>query len=124
MLKKLTLILTTAFLITACGSNSENTEAKDAGSINSDKVYKLKLAATWGPTLTPFIDANRNMAKLAEEMSNGRLKIQVDPSNKHKSALGILDLVKSGQYDMGHTASYYYKGKDIATIPFTAMPLV
>lgn len=122
MLKKLTLILATTALITACGSNSKTTESTDAGSAQPDKVYKLKLAATWGPTLTPFIDATQNMAKMAEEMSNGRLKIQVDPSNKHKSALGILDLVKSGQYDMGHTASYYYKGKDIATVPFTAMP--
>ncbi len=86
------------------------------------KVYKLKLATTWGPTLSPFIDAPRNMAKLAEEMSDGRLKIRVDASNKHKAALGILDMVKGGQYDMGHTASYYWKGKDINTMPFSTMP--
>ncbi len=122
MLKKLTLVLATALVMTACGGESEKKSSAEAGSAQPDKVYKLKLAATWGPTLTPFIDATQNMAKMAEEMSNGRLKIQVDPSNKHKSALGILDLVKSGQYDMGHTASYYYKGKDINTIPFTAMP--
>ena len=86
------------------------------------KVYKLKLATTWGPTLSPFIDAPRNMAKIAEEMSDGRLKIRVDASNKHKAALGILDMVKGGQYDMGHTASYYWKGKDINTMPFSTMP--
>jgi len=86
------------------------------------KVYKLKLATTWGPTLSPFIDAPRNMAKIAEEMSDGRLKIRVDASNKHKAALGILDMVKGGQYDMGHSASYYWKGKDINTLPFSTMP--
>ncbi len=86
------------------------------------KVYKWKLATTWGPTLHPFIDAPLNMAKMVEEMSDGRLKIRVDASNKHKAALGILDMVKGGQYEMGHSASYYWKGKDINTLPFSTMP--
>ncbi|AXX85874.1 TRAP transporter substrate-binding protein [Malaciobacter marinus] len=87
-----------------------------------DKVYKWKLATTWGSTLSPFIDAPTNMAKLAKEMSNGRLDIRVDAANKHKAPLGILDMVKGGQYEMGHSASYYWKGKDINTLPFTTMP--
>ncbi|MCP4969182.1 MAG: ABC transporter substrate-binding protein [Arcobacter sp.] len=91
-------------------------------SIAKDKVYKWKLATTWGPTLSPFIDAPKNMAKLVKKMSNGRLIIRIDASNKHKAALGILDMVKGGQYDMGHSASYYWKGKDINTMPFTTMP--
>ncbi|XPV68441.1 MAG: TRAP transporter substrate-binding protein [Halarcobacter sp.] len=88
----------------------------------AQRVYKLRLATTWGPTLHPLIDAARNMASLAEELSDGKLKIKVDPANIHKSPLGILDMVKGGQYDLGHTASYYWKGKDIATLPFTSMP--
>lgn len=88
----------------------------------NDKVYKLSMATTWGETATPLIDAANNMAKLANEMSNGRLEIKVDSANKHKSPLGVLDMVKGGQYDMGHTASYYWKGKDINTLPFTSMP--
>ena len=91
-------------------------------SLAKDKVYKWKLATTWGPTLSPFIDAPKNMAKLVKEMSNGRLIIRVDASNKHKAAFGILDMVKGGQYDMGHSASYYWKGKDINLLPFTTMP--
>ncbi|MBU3014301.1 TRAP transporter substrate-binding protein DctP [Poseidonibacter lekithochrous] len=87
-----------------------------------EKVYKLKMATTWSKTTTPLIDAATNMAKLAEEMSQGRLMIRVDSSNKHKAPLGILDMVKGGQYDIGHSASYYWKGKDINTLPFTSMP--
>lgn len=88
----------------------------------NDKVYKLSMATTWGETATPLIDAANNMARLANEMSDGRLEIKVDSANKHKSPLGVLDMVKGGQYDMGHTASYYWKGKDINTLPFTSMP--
>ncbi|WP_121627740.1 TRAP transporter substrate-binding protein [Poseidonibacter antarcticus] len=87
-----------------------------------DKVYKLKLATTWGKTTRPLIDTTMNMVKLAEEMSDGRLKIRVDTADKHKAPFGILDMVKAGQYDMGHSASYYWKGKDINTLPFTSMP--
>ncbi len=91
-------------------------------SFAKEKVYKLKLATTWGPTLSPLIDSAKNMADMAKKMSNGRLIIKIDASNKHKAPLGILDMVKGGQYDMGHSASYYWKGKDIATLPFTSMP--
>lgn len=104
--------LMVATLLTGLSSNA----------IAKEKVYKWKLATTWGPTLSPFIDAPRKMAKMVEEMSNGRLIIRVDASNKHKSAFGILDMVKGGQYDMGHSASYYWKGKDISTVPLTTMP--
>lgn len=91
-------------------------------SFAKEKVYKLKLATTWGPTLSPFIDTPKKMAKMVEEMSNGRLIIRVDASNKHKSAFGVFDMVKGGQYDMAHTASYYWKGKDINLLPLTTMP--
>ena len=87
-----------------------------------EKVYKLKMATTWGKAATPLIDTAHNLSKMAEEMSNGRLLIRVDSSNKHKAPLGVFDMVKGGQYDMGHTASYYWKGKDINTLPFTSMP--
>lgn len=88
----------------------------------NDKVYRLKMATTWGPTLSPLIDAANNMALLAKKMSNGRLDIRVDAANKHKAPFGVLDMVKGGQYDIGHSASYYWKGKDINTLPFTSMP--
>jgi len=88
----------------------------------ADKVYRLKLAETWAANFPIFGDAPKNMAAMAEKMSNGRLKITIDSSNKHKAALGIFDMVKAGQYDMGHSSSYYWKGKDINTLFFTTMP--
>ena len=50
-----------------------------------EKVYRLKLAETWGPNTPILGDASKNMAKLAEEMSNGRLQIRIDSANKHKA---------------------------------------
>ncbi|WP_100752547.1 TRAP transporter substrate-binding protein [Vibrio salilacus] len=88
----------------------------------ADKIYRLKLAETWGPNTPILGDASKNMARLAEEMSNGRLVIRIDSANKHKAPLGIFDMVKSGQYDLGHSSSYYWKGKVPNTLYFSSMP--
>ncbi|WP_070971716.1 TRAP transporter substrate-binding protein [Vibrio sonorensis] len=91
-------------------------------SFAADKVYRLTLAETWGPNTPILGDATKNMAKLANEMSNGRLVIRIDSANKHKAPLGIFDMVKSGQYDLGHSSSYYWKGKVPNTLYFSSMP--
>ena len=91
-------------------------------SFAQDKVYRWRLAETWPSNFPIFGDSVKLMAKNVERMSGGRLLITVDSSNKHKSPFGIFDFVKSGQYQMGHTASYYFKGKDINTLFFTTLP--
>lgn len=89
---------------------------------DSDKKVRWKLAETWGPNFPIFGDASKNMAKMVKEMSNGRFIIRIDSSNKHKSPLGIFDFVKTGQYQMGHSGSYYWKGKNFNTLFFTTTP--
>jgi len=91
-------------------------------SLAADKVYKLKLAETWPTNFPIFGDSTKNLAKMVEAMSDGRLKITIDSKNKHKAPFGVFDMVKAGQYDMGHSASYYWKGKDPNTLYFTTMP--
>lgn len=86
------------------------------------KKVKWKLAMTWSSTLTPLASPPIKLAKLLEEMSGGNFTIRVEGAEKHKAALGILDMVKGGQYDMGHSASYYWKGKDMAMVFFTSVP--
>lgn len=94
-----------------------------AQAADCEKKVKWRLAETWPTNFPIFGDAAKNVAADVEAMSGGCFKISVDSKNKHKSALGIFDFVKSGQYQMGHSASYYWKGKDINTLFFTTMPL-
>lgn len=108
-------LLLKAVTVTAIAVFSLNAQA-------DEKVYRLKLAETWGPNTPILGDASKNMAKLADEMSNGRLQIRIDSANKHKAPLGVFDMVKSGQYDLGHSSSYYWKGKVPNTLYFSSMP--
>ncbi len=121
-MKKIIQLLTITTLITTVANAGWFSGDQKEGVNHSDKVYSLKLAETWPTNFPIFGDATKNFKKLAETMSNGRLKIRIDSKNKHKSAFGIFDFVKSGQYDLGHSGSYYWKGKDINTLFFTSMP--
>ena len=87
----------------------------------AEKV-RWKLAMTWSSTLTPLASVAPKLAKMVEEMTDGNFTIRVEGAEKHKAALGILDMVNGGQYEMGHSASYYWKGKDITSIFFTTVP--
>ena len=86
------------------------------------KKVKWKLAMTWPSTLTPLASPPHKIAQMVKDMSGGKFIIQVHGKEKHKAALGILDMVKNKQYEMGHSGSYYWKGKDINTIWFTTVP--
>ncbi|WP_309498996.1 TRAP transporter substrate-binding protein [Sulfurovum sp.] len=94
------------------------------GSLNASdkKVITWKLAQTWGSGMPIFGDAVINMAERVKKMSDGRFIIKIDSANKHKAPLGIYDFVKSGRYQMGHSASYYWKGKDMNTMFFSTVP--
>lgn len=88
----------------------------------AEKKVKWKLAMTWPSTLTPLASPPIKLAQIVSDMTDGNFIIKVDGKEKHKAALGILDMVKGGQYEMGHSASYYWKGKDISTTIFTTVP--
>jgi len=91
-------------------------------SLYAKTTYNLKLATTWPTNMPVFMDAVERFVKNVEEMTAGDIKIRVDTANKHKAAFGVFDMVRAGQYDMAHTASYYWKGKEPATMLFTTTP--
>lgn len=83
----------------------------------------LKLAHVWPKDFPYFATSVSEYADLVSELSDGKIEIKVDSKNKHKAnAGGVFDFVKSGQYDIGQSASYYYGGKDPDTLFFTTMP--
>lgn len=88
----------------------------------AEKKYKLKLATTYESNVPVLGDAPKKFKKLVEDMSDGRIEVRIDYPSKHKAQFSILDLVKNGQYDIGYTAGYFYKGKDAKLMLFTTVP--
>jgi len=86
------------------------------------KKVRWNLATTWNSTLLPLATPPVQVAQMVSDMTGGQFIIKVEGAEKHKAPLEILDMVKGGQYEMGHTASYYWKGKDATTALFTTVP--
>jgi TRAP-type mannitol/chloroaromatic compound transport system substrate-binding protein len=115
------LVLPLAAMMGGCGDQAATAD-KTAQPASPQQSYRLTLAESWPANFPIFGEATQRLAEMVATMSDGRLAISIDSSNKHKAPLGIFDMVKSGQYDIGHSASYYWKGKDPNTLFFTTMP--
>ncbi len=88
----------------------------------SSKVYHWKLAESWPENFPIFGEAVHRLIENVDLFTNGRLKIEVHSKELHKNPLGIFDLVKEEEYQMGHSVSFYWRDKDINTIFFTTVP--
>ena len=88
----------------------------------AEKKVRWKLAMSWSSTLVPLSESGPWLAQMVSDMTGGNFEIRVEGAEKHKAPLGILDMVKGGQYEIGHSASYYWKGKDVTTTFFTTAP--
>ncbi|MCX7933090.1 MAG: TRAP transporter substrate-binding protein DctP [Rhodovarius sp.] len=61
------------------------------------------------------------IAARVAQLTENRFRLQVFPAGEIVGGLQVLDAVQAGTIEAGHTASYYYIGKDISFAPFTAM---
>jgi len=83
---------------------------------------KWRLTASWPKSLDTLYGAPEYMAKRIAELSENKFQIQVFAAGEIVPGLQVLDAVQNGTVEMGHTASYYYFGKDPAFTFGTALP--
>lgn len=88
----------------------------------SNEVFHWKLVTTWPKNFPGLGTAPETFARMANELSNGRLQIKVHGAGELVPALGVFDAVSSGSVQMGHGASYYWKGKVPAAVFYTTVP--
>jgi TRAP-type mannitol/chloroaromatic compound transport system substrate-binding protein len=88
----------------------------------STQQYHWKMVTSW-PKNTPGLGVNaENIARVINEMSGGRLQIHVYGANELVPAMGVFDSVSSGSVEMGHSGSYFWRGKVPAAQFFTSVP--
>ncbi len=94
--------------------------AKDSAA--PQQKYSFKLVTSWPKNFPGLGMAPERLAKIVNEMSNGRLEIKVFGAGELVPAFEVFDAVSSGAADMGHAGAYYWAGKAAATQFFTAIP--
>ncbi|MFV0478237.1 MAG: TRAP transporter substrate-binding protein [Parahaliea sp.] len=88
----------------------------------SASIYHWKIVTTWPKNLPGLGSGANNLARYIEEMSAGRLKIDVYGAGEIVPAFEVFDAVSRGVADAGHGAAYYWKGKIPSSVFFTAIP--
>ncbi len=106
----------------ACTDKSQS-DGSDISSVNvSKKVYEWRAVTVWPPNFPVLGEAVVSLAKEAEVLSGGRLKIHVYGAGELVPALEVFDAVTLGAVQMGHGVSYYWAGKIPSSVFFGAIP--
>ncbi len=84
--------------------------------------YRWGMPTSWPTSLDTLYGAAVNLANYVRDMSDGQIEIEVFPAGAQIGGLEVFDAVASGAFEMGHTASYYYIGKDPTHAFFTCVP--
>lgn len=88
-----------------------------AGGVAAEDTHKWKMATSWGGGPLMELGANA-FAERVEELTEGRIEVQVFPAGTLGKALKVSDTVKNGVAQAGHTWMGYDWGKDKATVVF------
>jgi TRAP-type mannitol/chloroaromatic compound transport system substrate-binding protein len=73
---------------------------------------KWRMTTSWPKSLDTIHGAAEMMAKVVGEATDNKFQIQTFAAGEIVPGLQVLDAVQNGTVEMGHTASYYYFGKD------------
>lgn len=73
-----------------------------------------RLASSFPKSLDTIYGGAEVLAKRVSELTGGKFNIRVFAGGEIVPALQVADAVQAGTVEMGHTASYYYFGKDPA----------
>jgi len=116
-------ILSAMLLLVLVGCGGDRDAASpDREQQATQKTYHWKMVTTWPKNFPGLGMAAENFAELVARMSGGRLKVKVYGAGQLVPAMEVFDAVSQGTVEMGHGASYYWKGKSPTTALFTTIP--
>jgi TRAP-type mannitol/chloroaromatic compound transport system substrate-binding protein len=111
----------TAATLVSCQSNNNSTPQA-----NSLPEVKWKMITSWPKSLDTIFGGAETVCQAVTQMSGGRFQITPYAAGEIVPGLEVMDAVQNGTVECGHTASYYYIGKNPAlsfatTVPFGLM---
>ncbi len=86
------------------------------------KRITWRMVTSWPPGLPILQTGAERLARLVSEMSKGRFQINVYAGGELVPPLGVFDAVSQGTVQCGHSASYYWAGKNPVFQWFTSVP--
>ena len=109
----------------AVGSLVAGCSEKEPGAApaaRTKKRLRWRLASSFPRSVETIYGAAERLSSRVEELTDGQFSIRAYPSGELVPALEVLGAVQEGIAEVGHTASYYFSGKDDALIFDAAVP--
>src|SRR3954469_25161772 len=78
----------------------------------SQPTINWRMAASWPKSLDTLYGGAELICKRVSEATGGKFNIKLFAAGEIVGGLQVLDAVQNGTVECGHTASYYYFGKD------------
>ena len=93
-----------------------------APSVARAQTLRWRMVTSWPKRLPgPGMSAER-VAERVSALSGGRLQVTVQAAGEVVPAFEVLDAVGGGVAEMGHTAAFYWQGKQPAAAYYTTVP--
>ena len=94
----------------------------EAPNVIAQPKIQWRLSTSWTPALDVLQGSAEQLARLVDEMSGGRFKIEVFPAGRIVQPLACFDAASQGTIEAFSSASYYWFAKDPATQWFSTVP--
>ncbi|WP_137045220.1 TRAP transporter substrate-binding protein [Pseudolabrys sp. FHR47] len=88
----------------------------------SSPEIRWRLTASWPKSLDTLYGSCETFAKYVSEATDNKFQVQTFAAGEIVPGLQVLDAVQNGTVEMGHTAVYYYIGKDPTWALFCSVP--
>lgn len=106
----------------ALGGSAVAVSALAAPAVMAQEPIVMKMQTSW-PASDIWMDFAREYTTRVEEMSGGRLKIDLLPAGAVVGAFQVMDAVNDGVIDAAHTVPVYWYGKSKAASFFGTGPV-
>ncbi len=93
-----------------------------APAVHTQKNIQWRLVSSFPRGLDTIFGGAETLANRVEALSEGRFKIRTYSAGEIVPGLQVLDALQQGTVQVGHTASYYFTGKNNSLAFDTAMP--
>ena len=90
--------------------------------VSSQPSVQWRLASSFPKSLDTLFGAGELFTRRVAEVTDNRFQIRLFAAGEIVKGLDVLDAVQSGTVECGHTAPYYYIGKDPAFAFGTSIP--
>ena len=83
---------------------------------------RWKMATSWPKSLDTLFGGAQKVCDRVAALTNGKFTITPYQAGEIVGGLEVLDVVQQGTVQCGHTASFYYKGKNSTLVFATTVP--